>query len=96
MGHNMDCTHAPKAKVRSFETLTPAELDATVRRFKKAVIERAIGAGLSHHLGYLPGGAKPQDTTNHRNGSSGKTVLTDDGHWRSTCRATGTAVSSRG
>lgn len=27
----------------------------------------------------MPGGAKPQDTTNHRNGSSGKTVLTDDG-----------------
>ena len=26
-----------------------------------------------------PGGAKPEDTTNHRNGTSGKTVLTDDG-----------------
>src|SRR5215203_2292893 len=59
--------------------LTPEELDAAVRRFKKAIIERALGAELSHHLGYLPGGAKPEDTTNYRNGSSGKTVLTDDG-----------------
>ncbi len=29
--------------------------------------------------GYPAGAAKPDDTTNHRNGTSGKTVLTDDG-----------------
>jgi putative transposase len=55
------------------------ELEAAVRRFKKAIIERALGGELTHHLGYPPGGAKPGDTTNHRNGTSGKTVLTDDG-----------------
>ena len=55
------------------------ELDAAVRRFKKAIIERALGGELTHHLGYPPGGTKPDDTTNHRNGTSGKTVLTDDG-----------------
>src|SRR5216684_2915858 len=59
--------------------LTPEELDAVVRRFKKAVIERALGAELTHHLGYAPGAGKPEETTNHRNGTSGKTVLTDDG-----------------
>jgi len=59
--------------------LTPEELDAVVRRFKKAIIERALGGELTHHLGYVLGGAKPEDTTNHRNGTSGKTVLTDDG-----------------
>jgi len=59
--------------------LTPEELDAVVRRFKKAVIERALGGELTHHLGYAPGAGKPEETTNHRNGSSGKTVLTDDG-----------------
>src|SRR5215210_5569968 len=59
--------------------LTPDELDAVVRRFKKAIIERALGGELTHHLGYAPGGAKPEDTTNHRNGTSGKTVITDDG-----------------
>lgn len=59
--------------------ITAEELEATVRRFKKAVIERALGGELTHHLGYPAGGAKPDDTTNHRNGTSEKTVLTDDG-----------------
>jgi putative transposase len=59
--------------------LTAAELEAVVRRFKKAIIERALGGELTHHLGYAAGDAKPEDTTNHRNGTSGKTVLTDDG-----------------
>ncbi len=54
-------------------------LDTAVRRFKKAIIERALGGELTHHLGYPPGGTKPEDTTNHRNGTGGKTVLTDDG-----------------
>ena len=30
-------------------------------------------------MGYPPGGAKPGDVANHRNGTSPKTVLTDDG-----------------
>ena len=59
--------------------LSAAEVEAATRRFKKALIERALGAELSHHLGYPPGGAKPDAATNHRNGSSGKTVITDDG-----------------
>jgi putative transposase len=59
--------------------ISPEELDAAVRRFKKAIIERALGGELTHHLGYPPGGAKPEDTTNHRNGTGAKTVLTDDG-----------------
>lgn len=59
--------------------ITAEEFEATVRRFKKAVIERALGGELTHHLGYPAGGVKPDDTTNHRNGTSEKTVLTDDG-----------------
>lgn len=59
--------------------LTAAEVDTATRRFKKALIERALGAELSHHLGYAPGTPKPEVATNHRNGTSGKTVLTDDG-----------------
>jgi len=43
--------------------------------FKKALIERALGGELSHHLTH--GGA--EDGRNHRNGSSGKTVQTDTG-----------------
>jgi len=50
--------------------------------FKKALIERALGGELSHHLGYRPGGDKPAEADNHRNGSTGKTVLTEDGPLR--------------
>lgn len=59
--------------------LTAEEVEAAVQRFKKALIERALGAELTHHLGYPPGGAKPEASTNHRNGTSEKTVLTDEG-----------------
>jgi len=47
--------------------------------FKKALIERALGAEMSHHLGYAAGAEKPGTATNHRNGKSAKTVLTEDG-----------------
>jgi transposase-like protein len=38
-----------------------------------------LGGELTHHLGDPAGGEKPRETTNQRNGTSGKTVLTDDG-----------------
>jgi hypothetical protein len=37
--------------------------DTATRRFKKALIERAVGAELSHHLGYAPGTTQPERTT---------------------------------
>ena len=55
------------------------EINAATRRLKAALVERMLGGELSHHLGYAPGGTRPDDTTNHRNGTSAKTVLTDDG-----------------
>ena len=62
--------------------MTAEAVESVMRGFKKAVIERALGAEMSHHLGYRPGAAKPEQMTNHRNGRSGKTVLTDDGPLR--------------
>ena len=59
--------------------VTPAQLEDIFQRFKKAFIERALGAEISQHLGYAPGQPKPQGVTNHRNGKSAKTVLTDTG-----------------
>lgn len=60
-------------------TRTAAELEALFRQMKKRIVERMLGAELSHHLGYAPGEAKPADQPNHRNGTTPKTVLTDDG-----------------
>lgn len=62
--------------------MTAEAVNAASMAFKKALIERALGAELSHHLGYSPGADKPGDTANHRNGVSGKTVLTDEGPLR--------------
>jgi len=59
--------------------MTAEAVEAATRKFKKAIIERALGAEMSHHLGYALGEARPEDVTNHRNGRSAKTVLTDDG-----------------
>src|SRR5574343_235112 len=57
-------------------------VNAASMAFKKALIERALGAELSHHLGYPPGAEKPGEVGNHRNGATGKTVLTEDGPLR--------------
>jgi putative transposase len=43
------------------------------------VIETALGAELSDHLGYPPGQAPPGGAGNHRNGSTSKTVQTELG-----------------
>jgi hypothetical protein len=61
------------------QIVTAEEIETASRRFKKALIERALGGELTHHLGYPPGAAEPELATNHRNGISGTTVLTDDG-----------------
>ncbi len=62
--------------------MTAESIQETTMALKKALIERALGGELSHHLGYPPGGDKPTETGNHRNGSTGKTVLTEDGPLR--------------
>jgi putative transposase len=43
------------------------------------VIETALGAELTDHLGYLPGQAPPGGAGNHRNGSTAKTLQTELG-----------------
>ncbi len=59
--------------------VTPGQLEDIFQQFKKAFIQQALGAEMSHHLGYAPGQAKPEGANNHRNGKSAKTVLTDTG-----------------
>lgn len=62
--------------------MTAEAVNAASMAFKKALIERALGAELTHHLGYPPGAEKPADADNHRNGASSKTVLTEEGPLR--------------
>ena len=50
--------------------MTGEEVNAAFMAFKKALIERALGAELGFHLG-CPGGAyKPETTKKPRNGRS--------------------------
>ena len=49
------------------------------KQLKKALLERALGAELTHHLGYEKGDPAGRGTGNARNGSYAKTVLTEDG-----------------
>jgi transposase-like protein len=74
----------PKELIDQFVSgpMSAEAVQAASMAFKKALIERALGAELSHHLGYLPGATRPEDAANHRNGTSGKTVLTEDGPLR--------------
>lgn len=59
--------------------ITQGEFESIYRALKKAIIERAMGAEMTEHLGYKHGEPKPLGQSNQRNGTSGKTVLTDDG-----------------
>lgn len=58
---------------------TMAELDELFRQMKKALMERAMAGELTHHLGYAPGEARPSEQPNYRNGTTPKTVLSEDG-----------------
>jgi transposase-like protein len=62
--------------------MTQGDLETMFRSLKKAVIERAMKAEMSDHLGYEPGESKPVGQPNQRNGISGKTVITDEGPLR--------------
>jgi putative transposase len=77
----------PQISAKLLEELIPGpvtkeEFEDIFQNFKKAFIERALNAEMSHHLGYGAGQAKPEGATNHRNGSSAKTVITDTGSLR--------------
>jgi putative transposase len=61
------------------EARSTTELEALLRQMKKAVVERMLDAELTHHLGYASGAEKPDGQENERNGTTPKTVLTDDG-----------------
>ena len=82
----------PKAKLAELPAI-PAELleqfgngpmtadaiNAATLALKKALIERALGGEMNHHLGYSPGAPKPPEISNQRNGKGAKTILTEDG-----------------
>jgi transposase-like protein len=80
-------TALPQLSAQMLEELIPGpvtkeQFEDIFQNFKKAFIERALNAEMTHHLGFEAGQAKPEGTTNGRNGSSAKTVITDSGSVR--------------
>ena len=67
---------SPKDVLDQFMTCPMAgdPVNAASMAFKKAPIERALGAELGHRLGYPKGAYKPEASTSQRNGTSGNTV----------------------
>jgi putative transposase len=61
--------------------MTAAGVAEATASFKRALIERVLSGEMTHHLGYLPG-EKPPESSNHRNGTTSKSVLTGDGPMR--------------
>lgn len=61
------------------ERRTIGEVEDLFRQMKKTLMERMLAGELTHHLGYAPGEPKPAEQPNHRNGTTPKTVLTEDG-----------------
>ena len=64
--------------VASGTPMTAEQINAATMALKKALIERALSGELTHHLGYPPGAARPEEDGNHRNGASAKTIQTED------------------
>lgn len=59
---------------------TPEDLlgkEGLLDELKKALMERALGAELTAHVGYAKGDSAGRGTDNSRNGYSPKTVITD-------------------
>src|ERR1044071_2848126 len=53
--------------------------DGLFKQLKKALIERALGAELTEHLGYEKGDPAGRGSGTSRSGTSAKTILTEDG-----------------
>src|SRR5580658_8463303 len=61
---------------------SPADLlgeEGLFKELKKRLLERALGAELTEHLGYEKGDPAGRGSGNSRNGTSAKTILTEDG-----------------
>jgi hypothetical protein len=59
----------PRQLLDQFVTgpMTAEAIEAITRKFKKAIIEPALGAEMRHHLGYGLGEDKPDGVTNLKN-----------------------------
>ena len=53
--------------------------DGILKQLTKALVESAMGAELTNHLGYEKGDRDGKKASNHRNGAFKKTLIGEDG-----------------
>lgn len=53
--------------------------DGLLKQLTAALVERAMNAEMTHHLGYEPGEKPPEDQGNRRNGANSKTLRSEQG-----------------
>jgi transposase-like protein len=73
----VDPQEAAALEVLVAQVKTPEQLEGVLQRLKQRMVEQVLQAELTEHLGYPPGGERAGG--NARNGTSAKTVLTDEG-----------------
>jgi putative transposase len=66
-----------------------------MKAFKKAPMQRMLGAELTDHLGHAHGAEAPPVQTNRRNGISGQTLKSEDGVFEIRFRGIAEAASRR-
>src|ERR1700748_2443808 len=81
-----------QAKEQGVELVGP---DGLLNQLTKNVLETALDAEMTEHLGYDKHDPVGRGSGNSRNGTRAKTVLTEIGRSKSRCRATPTARLSR-
>src|SRR5579871_3319623 len=69
--------------------------EGLLKQLTKALIERAMNAELSHHLGYEKNAPEGRGSGNNRNGKSRKRVQGSSAQSRSKCPGTATGLSNR-
>ncbi|HKV67602.1 MAG TPA: IS256 family transposase [Gaiellales bacterium] len=84
---DLDCPDLPDELVDELlaGARTPEEItgpDGLLQRLTKRLVERAMAAELSEHLGYAHGQAPPGGVGNSRNGTTPKTIHTQHGSVR--------------
>jgi len=77
----LDAKPLPSGLIEQLVTgpMTADDVNSMFRQLKKAVLEKALGAELTHHLGFEKATARGSQRSNYRNGTTAKTVLTDEG-----------------
>jgi putative transposase len=95
---NKTTTIDPKLIDQLLEQTSPEDLlgeNGLIKQFAKAILERALQAEMSTHLGHEPGESVSNEAGNKRNGTTSKTVQGELGFLTPTAAPDGLGSQTR-